>query len=54
MKPMKLTKHLDLGCGSNPRNPYHAHEIHIIDIQEPANLKSDMATAFVGCNTNFQ
>jgi hypothetical protein len=42
MKPMKLTKHLDLGCGSNPRNPYHAHEIHMIDIQEPANLKSDL------------
>jgi SAM-dependent methyltransferase len=42
MKPMKLTKHLDLGCGSNPRNPYHADEIHMIDIQEPANLKSDL------------
>jgi GDP-D-mannose dehydratase len=52
MKPMKLTKHLDLGCGSNPRNPYHAHEIHMIDIQEPAKLKSDLI--FKKANLNWE
>ena len=25
-------KHLDLGCGSNPRNPYHADELFGVDI----------------------
>jgi SAM-dependent methyltransferase len=34
-----MTKHLDLGCGSSPRNPYDANEIHIIDIQKPSKLK---------------
>lgn len=30
------TRHLDLGCGAVPRNPYHAAEVHGIDIALPA------------------
>ena len=26
------TKHLDLGCGSNPRNPFACDELYGIDI----------------------
>lgn len=26
------TRHLDLGCGSRPRNPYRRHELHGVDI----------------------
>ena len=26
------TKHLDIGCGSNPRNPFDCDELHAIDI----------------------
>jgi SAM-dependent methyltransferase len=28
------TKHLDIGCGSNPRNPFNCDELHAIDIVE--------------------
>ena len=27
------TRHLDLGCGSSPRNPYSRDELHGVDIQ---------------------
>ena len=30
------TRHLDLGCGANPRNPYGASELHGVDIAPPA------------------
>jgi SAM-dependent methyltransferase len=30
------TRHLDLGCGGTPRNPYRADEAHGIDIALPA------------------
>lgn len=33
-------KHLDLGCGSNPRNPYNATDLYGIDILERHNSKS--------------
>ncbi len=32
-------KHLDLGCGANPRNPYNADELFGIDILERHNSK---------------
>ena len=32
------TRHLDLGCGSKPRNPYDRDEAHGIDIALPAGL----------------
>jgi len=28
------TKHLDIGCGSNPRNPFNYDELHGVDIVE--------------------
>jgi len=34
---MKRTKHLDIGCGSKPRNPYHHDELHGVDIIEQTN-----------------
>ena len=29
------TRHLDLGCGSRPHNPYHRDELHGVDIADP-------------------
>jgi len=34
------TKHLDLGCGQNPRNPYSQEELHGVDIREFESTKS--------------
>lgn len=31
---MNTKKHLDLGCGANPRNPYKANDLYGIDILE--------------------
>ncbi len=31
-KPVPTTRHLDLGCGDKPRNPYQRDELHGIDI----------------------
>ena len=33
-----VTRHLDLGCGPTPRNPYRRDEAHGIDIAVPAGL----------------
>jgi len=30
------TRHLDLGCGAVPRNPYRRDEVHAIDLVRPA------------------
>lgn len=27
-----ITRHLDLGCGPCPRNPYHCDEVHAVDL----------------------
>jgi SAM-dependent methyltransferase len=32
------TRHLDLGCGPVPRNPYHADEAHGVDLALPAGV----------------
>ena len=32
------TRHLDLGCGPYPRNPYHQNELHAVDLVAPAGL----------------
>jgi len=32
------TRHLDLGCGPSPRNPYRCDEAHGVDIALPAGL----------------
>ena len=32
-----MTKHLDLGCGTNPRNPFDADEVFGVDIRAPEN-----------------
>lgn len=29
------TRHLDLGCGATPRNPYRRAEVHAIDLARP-------------------
>lgn len=31
---IKESKHLDIGCGGNPRNPYFCEELHGIDIKK--------------------
>jgi len=33
-----VTRHLDLGCGSKPRNPYLRDETHAVDIAVPAGM----------------
>ncbi len=32
------TRHLDLGCGSRPHNPYNSAELHGVDITEPSTV----------------
>ena len=32
------TRHLDLGCGPCPRNPYHCDEVHAVDLVVPDGL----------------
>lgn len=32
---MSATRHLDLGCGPQPRNPYGAEELYALDIRTP-------------------
>jgi SAM-dependent methyltransferase len=32
------TRHLDLGCGPCPRNPYHCDEVHAVDLVVPQGL----------------
>ncbi|WP_341676024.1 class I SAM-dependent methyltransferase [Niveibacterium sp. SC-1] len=34
------TRHLDLGCGAHPRNPYRASAVFGVDIRLPAELRS--------------
>ncbi len=33
----KSTRHLDFGCGANPRNPFQANELITVDIQNHSN-----------------
>lgn len=46
---MNKTKHLDIGCGSNPRNPYNYDELYGIDIAE----QSDVLFNYTQCNIIF-
>ena len=32
--PARRTRHLDIGCGTRPRNPYRRDEVHGVDIRE--------------------
>jgi SAM-dependent methyltransferase len=32
------TRHLDLGCGASPRNPYRCDEVHAVDIAVPVGI----------------
>jgi SAM-dependent methyltransferase len=34
------TRHLDLGCGASPRNPYQRDEVHAVDLAEPEGLEA--------------
>ncbi|MEI8324420.1 MAG: methyltransferase domain-containing protein [Betaproteobacteria bacterium] len=34
------SRHLDIGCGANPRNPYRCDETHGVDIAPPAGSDS--------------
>lgn len=47
---MKNKKHLDLGCGSNPRNPFSAEDLHGIDIGNRPNLCNQKNITYVNCN----
>ena len=33
-----VTKHLDLGCGARPRNPYNRDEVHAVDLAAPLGM----------------
>lgn len=35
------TRHLDLGCGATPRNPYGQDEVHAIDLVRPEGFNPD-------------
>jgi SAM-dependent methyltransferase len=36
------TRHLDLGCGATPRNPYRQAEVHAIDLVRPQGVAADL------------
>ncbi len=36
------TRHLDLGCGPVPRNPYGQDEAHAVDLEAPAGLPAHL------------
>ena len=36
------TRHLDLGCGPSPRNPYACDEAHAVDLALPEGLNSQL------------
>lgn len=42
---MKSTKHLDLGCGSIPRNPYQSSELYAVDIYKSDELPNNVIFA---------
>jgi len=44
---ISTTKHLDLGCGKNPRNPYNQSILYGIDI---ASFNEDQNFKFFNCN----
>jgi len=39
------TKHLDLGCGSRPRNPFNCDEVFGVDIAKPQNIAEEIHIA---------
>jgi len=45
------TRHLDLGCGATPRNPYGRDEVHMIDIVAPEGVD---AARFRSANLSLQ
>ena len=44
------TKHLDIGCGSNPRNPFNCDELHGVDIIE----QNSVSFKYKQCNIIFE
>ena len=45
------TRHLDLGCGPCPRNPYHHDETHAVDLTLPPGMDS---TRFAQANLSLE
>ncbi|CAN5450492.1 hypothetical protein BH09PSE5_BH09PSE5_37040 [soil metagenome] len=45
------TRHLDLGCGARPRNPYNCDEVYGIDLNQPAGMAD---TFFRSANLSLQ
>lgn len=45
------TRHLDLGCGACPRNPYHHDETHAVDLALPPGMGS---TRFAQANLSLE
>ena len=48
---MIKTKHLDLGSGSNPKNPLSADELYGVDIIDANNLKINFT--YAKCNLSL-
>jgi len=49
-------KHLDLGCGRNPKNPFNMDEVYGIDIREDIDLniaQADLAIEKIPFKNNF-
>jgi SAM-dependent methyltransferase len=44
------TRHLDIGCGKFPRNPYHAIELHGVDIMDPATVGEPIGFSYKQAN----
>ena len=46
------TQHLDIGCGSNPRNPFNCDELYGVDIVEKSNFNCNFN--YYKCNVIFE
>lgn len=44
------SRHLDLGCGNIPRNPYHRKELYACDIKESTEVSLNSQYVFVQAN----
>lgn len=54
MNPPTTTRHLDLGCGGIPRNPYRRAQVFGVDIAPPAAPASADGATIVGANLALQ
>jgi SAM-dependent methyltransferase len=54
LKNCQLGKHIDLGCGSKPRNPYSFSELYGCDIRSPLDFKAHADFTYAQANLTIE